>query len=124
MTSLLHEIEVNFSSSPQHSTPVGILAMQQNRLFFEYDASWLQTGLELSPFILPYRPGLTGHRQHEFGPLFGLFDDSLPDGWGLLLMDRHFRSQGVDPASISPLDRLLYLGLHTMGAPSQAFDRN
>ncbi len=22
---------------------------------------------------------------------FGLFDDSLPDGWGLLLMDRHFR---------------------------------
>ena len=43
-------------------------------------------------------------------------DDSLPDGWGLLLMDRHFRRQGVDPATLSPLDRLAYFGTHTMGA--------
>ena len=71
---------------------------------------------ELSPFILPSMPGLIEHKNQEFGPLFGLFDDSLPDGWGLLLMDRHFRSQGIDPVTITPLDRLLYLGLHTMGA--------
>ncbi len=116
MKPLLQEIEVNFSTSPSYSVSVGILVMQQNRLFFEYDTSWLQKGLELSPFILPCKPGLTEHKALEFGTLFGLFDDSLPDGWGLLLMDRHFRSLGVDPVTISPLDRLLYLGVHTMGA--------
>lgn len=116
MKSPLQEIVVNFTTSTSHTVPVGILAMQRNRLYFEYDTSWLQTGLELSPFILPSKPGLVEHKNREFGPLFGLFDDSLPDGWGLLLMDRHFRSQGIDPATISPLDRLLYLGLHTMGA--------
>src|SRR5207237_1238451 len=52
----------------------------------------------------------------SFGPLPGLFDDSLPDGWGLLLMDRMFRRRGIDPASVSPLDRLSYLGTRTMGA--------
>jgi len=32
------------------------------------------------------------------------------------LMDRHFRRQGIDPATLSPLDRLAYLGTSTMGA--------
>jgi len=45
-----------------------------------------------------------------------VFDDSLPDGWGLLLMDRHFRSLGRNLAEISPLDRLAWLGTRTMGA--------
>ena len=55
-------------------------------------------------------------QQREIGPLFGLFDDSLPDGWGLLLMDCHFHSLGLNPPTISPLDCLLYLGRSTMGA--------
>jgi serine/threonine-protein kinase HipA len=62
------------------------------------------------------RPGLIEHTDLRFGPLPGLFDDSLPDGWGLLLMDRHFRSQNIDPATLTSLDRLAYLGCRTMGA--------
>jgi serine/threonine-protein kinase HipA len=95
---------------------VGTLAEKDNRLFFEYDPGWLARGLELSPFSLPLQPGLIRHEDLRFGPLFGLFDDSLPDGWGLLLMDRAFRAKGIDPATVSPLDRLLYLGTRTMGA--------
>jgi serine/threonine-protein kinase HipA len=61
--------------------------------------------------------------------LFGVFDDSLPDGWGLLLMDRHFMRQGLAPEAISPLDRLAYLGSRTMGAltyhpPAQQEERD
>ena len=41
---------------------------------------------------------------------------SLPDGWGLLLVDRMFRRRGLDPAAVSPLERLSYLGTRTMGA--------
>jgi len=51
-----------------------------------------------------------------FGPVFGLFDDSLPDGWGLLLMDRLLRKQGVNTDRLSVMDRLAFLGTHTMGA--------
>jgi len=108
MAGAIQEVEVRFSPSPNRSFTVGILALHEKRLYFEYDVSWLQKGLELSPFILPCKPGLVEHCSHEFGPLFGLFDDSLPDGWGLLLMDRFFRRQGVDLPTVSPLDRLLY----------------
>src|SRR6185503_3930362 len=81
----------------------------------EYDAAFLSRGLALSPLKLPVRPGLIEHVDRAFGTLPGLIDDSLPDGWGLLLMDRMFRRRGVDPATISPLDRLSYLGTRTMG---------
>jgi len=110
------EIEVRYTKSPDTFFPVGTLAQKDDQVFFEYDQSWLIRGLELSPFFLPLQPGLISHKDHRFGPLFGLFDDSLPDGWGLLLMDRSFRSRGIDPATISVLDRLLYLGIETMGA--------
>ncbi|WP_446011086.1 type II toxin-antitoxin system HipA family toxin [Candidatus Electrothrix sp.] len=116
MAAGMQDVEVRFTVSPEESLPVGVLAIQGHRLFFEYHSFWLQRNLELSPFILPAKAGLVEHQQRTFGPLFGLFDDSLPDGWGLLLMDRHFRSLGREPSTLSPLDRLLYLGRSTMGA--------
>ena len=110
------EIEVSFTKSSKQSFPIGTLAEKENSIYFEYHQGWLDRGLELSPFTLPCKPGLIKHTNHGFGPLFGLFDDSLPDGWGLLLMDRFFRKQGIDLARVSVLDRLLYLGRETMGA--------
>jgi hypothetical protein len=51
--------------------------------------------------------------------LAGLFADSLPDGWGMLLMDRYFKKyQGREPYQIHPFERLAFLGEHTMGALS------
>lgn len=110
------EIEVRFRENPTTEFPVGTLAQKNSRLFFEYSSEWLAKGVELSPFTLPLQSGLISHQDHKFGPLFGLFDDSLPDGWGLLLMDRFFRSRKIDPGLVSVLDRLLYLGDRTMGA--------
>jgi serine/threonine-protein kinase HipA len=95
--------------------PVGTLAEDRGRVYFEYDSGFLVTGLNLSPFRLPFEPGLFEHTDREFGPLPGLFDDSLPDGWGRLLMDRHFRSLDLSLAGVSPLDRLSWLGTQTMG---------
>jgi serine/threonine-protein kinase HipA len=112
----MRKLNVKFQRSPQDILTVGTLAEQDRRIYFEYDPAFLDKGMQLSPFKLPARPGLIEHTDHAFGPLPGLFDDSLPDGWGLLLMDRHFRRQGVDPATLSPLDRLAYLGTRTMGA--------
>jgi len=110
--------DFNASCSPE--TPprrlVGTLAEHEHRIYFEYDRLFLEDPLWLSPFKLPPQPGLHEHRDLSFGPLFGLFDDSLPDGWGLLLMDRYFRQRGTLPETLSPLDRLAYLGTRTMGA--------
>ncbi len=114
--SSLRRLAVHLTTGPTESILVGTLAEHDRRTYFEYDAAWLARGTELSPFTLPARPGLIEHTDREFGPLPGLFDDSLPDGWGLLLMDRHFRRLGIDPALVSPLDRLAYLGTRTMGS--------
>jgi serine/threonine-protein kinase HipA len=112
----MKKLQVRFMRSRDDSIPVGTLAEERHRIYFEYDPGFLVLGLELSPFHLPLRSGLLQHSDHDFGPLPGLFDDSLPDGWGLLLMDRYFRKAGWNLAEISPLDRLSWLGTATMGA--------
>lgn len=95
---------------------VGTLAEQDGRVYFEYNAAFIAAPLPLSPFKLPVRSGVLAFTDTEFSRVFGVFDDSLPDGWGLLLMDREFRKRGLDPATLSVLDRLAYLGTHGMGA--------
>lgn len=95
---------------------VGTLAEAERRIYFEYAASFLEAPLPISPFKLPVRPGLFEHVDREFAPVFGVFDDSLPDSWGLLLMDREFKRRGRALASISVLDRLAYIGTRGMGA--------
>jgi len=113
----MKKLEVHFTrGGGGDSLHVGTLAEERGRVYFEYAPAFLATGLNLSPFRLPFDAGLFEHTDRDFGPLPGVFDDSLPDGWGLLLMDRHFRSQGLNLRAISPLDRLSWLGTRTMGA--------
>ncbi len=112
----MRKLEVRFTRRPQESLFVGTLAEDQGRIYFQYAPEFLALGLNLSPFHLPFEPGLFEYTDREFGPLPGLFDDSLPDGWGLLLMDRHLRKIGLEPVAVSPLDRLSWLGTRTMGA--------
>lgn len=112
----MKKLEVHLATGPGESRLVGQLAEADHRIYFEYDSGFLREPLWLSPFKLPPEPGLHEHRDRTFGPLFGLFDDSLPDGWGLLLMDRYFVRLGMAVETISPLDRLAYLGDRTMGA--------
>ena len=95
---------------------LGTLADNGLGILFEYSPAALHRGIELSSRHLPLRPGAF----HGFPPhqhhLPGLIADSLPDGWGMLLMDRLFRKQGRAPNSISPLDRLAFIGDRGMGA--------
>jgi serine/threonine-protein kinase HipA len=112
----LKKLSVRFTRRPGDSLAVGALAEERGRIYFEYAPEFLPSGLNLSPLRLPFASGLFEHAALDFGPLPGLFDDSLPDGWGLLLMDRHFRSLDRDPTGIGPLERLSWLGTRTMGA--------
>ena len=51
-----------------------------------------------------------------FEGLPGIFNDSLSDGWGRLLLDRQARMNGILPSELTPLDRLAYVGHIEMGA--------
>lgn len=96
--------------------PLGTLADSGRSVLFEYSPEALRQGLELSPRNLRLR-----HEAYSgFSPsqhrLPGLIADALPDGWGLLVMDRLFRRGGRDPGTLSPLDRLAFIGERAIGA--------
>jgi serine/threonine-protein kinase HipA len=95
---------------------IGTLLTRERALYFSYAPGFVEKPLPVSPFKLPVRAEVFQHTDREFGPVFGLFNDSLPDGWGMLLMDREFRKRGINPATLSPLDRLAYMGSRAMGA--------
>jgi len=85
-------------------------------IYFKYYTDFLDLGLEISPFKLPLNNQLHKAEQNPFDGLFGVFNDSLPDGWGRLLLDRKLLAEGILPTEISPLDRLAYVGGNGMGA--------
>lgn len=95
---------------------IGELAEKDHLIYFQYDPDFIEKSLWLSPYKLPLKIDLFEHKDKAFGPIFGLFDDSLPDGWGLMLMDRYLRGRGYSIEKLSILDRLSFLGSRTMGA--------
>jgi serine/threonine-protein kinase HipA len=96
--------------------PVGRLALHERRIYFEYDTGFIGSGLEISPLHLPLQSGLMRFQSDLFDGLPGVFNDSLPDGWGRLLFDRLLRSRGFLPDDVTPLDRLAHAGSHAQGA--------
>ena len=97
---------------------IGRLAHKERVIYFEYSKEFLNSSLQLSPYKLPLRAGVFVCDDDVFEGLFGLFGDSLPDGWGRLLLDRHFMNSGVNYNEITPLDRLSYIGAYGTGALS------
>jgi serine/threonine-protein kinase HipA len=95
---------------------VGRLALKARQIFFEYDASFMESRLNLSPFKLPVKSGVITSNDFIFDGLFGVFNDSLPDGWGRLLLDRALIKHKINPGGLSVLDRLCFVGSNGMGA--------
>lgn len=95
---------------------MGRLAVKERKIYFEYHPDFIHSGLELSPLKLPLKPGVIPCEEPVFGGLFGVFNDSLPDGWGRLLLDRKLIKAGINPDALTPLDRLCYVGKGGMGA--------
>ncbi len=98
---------------------VGTLALLPNNLVaFEYDDKWIVDGFAVSPFSLPLIKKVFIPKIDPFEGLFGVFSDSLPDGWGKLLVDRMLASKGINSREINILNRLAIVGDSGMGALS------
>lgn len=100
-----------------NGSTVGRISLNENSLcVFEYDNAFLKEGFSLSPFHLPLQSGLFTAPRMPFAGGFGVFDDSLPDGWGSLLLDRYLRKKGIEPEKLSLLQRLALTGSRGRGA--------
>ncbi|WAS90159.1 type II toxin-antitoxin system HipA family toxin [Nannocystis punicea] len=114
MTATGRKLEVRLERAADDVAVVGHLLLHERAIYFEYAPTWLARGPSISPLKLALQPGI--FKAPATTRLHGVFADALPDGWGLLLMDRLFRKRGLVPEQLSPLDRLAHLGARTMGA--------
>ncbi|MDR0617503.1 MAG: HipA N-terminal domain-containing protein [Endomicrobium sp.] len=101
-----------------HGKNVGRVAMTDTRCCaFEYDKVWLSDGFSISPFKFPLEKKVFIANPDPFDGNFGVFNDSLPEGWGRMLTDRMLVKKGFDDsAQVSILDRLAIVGANGMGA--------
>lgn len=101
-----------------HDEVVGIISLtpDNKRLAFEYDPHWLAEGFSISPLELPLKGGLFLAQPTPFYGNFGIFEDSLPDGYGRYLLHKALLREGVDDRNLSAIDRLSIVGNSGMGA--------
>ncbi|MGO2509754.1 MAG: type II toxin-antitoxin system HipA family toxin [Vibrio hibernica] len=98
---------------------VGKLVENSKQSFFQFDEAYLAAHpTSLAPFNLKADTSLQPAPRDPHYGIHGVFGDSLPDGWGLYLMDRVFRQNGHNPKEVTALERLAYLGDRCMGALS------
>jgi len=96
---------------------VGTLALHKEYFVaFEYDKEWLIDGFAISPFSLPLEKKVFIPKIEPFEGLHGVFADSLPDGWGRLLVERLMLTNQIQPKSVGNLERLAIVGSSGMGA--------
>ena len=93
-----------------------MLAQNRQGVYYQYDRGYLSRHPSLSPFTLPFDASLHQAPPSPHEGLHGVFADSLPDGWGRLLMDRVFRQRGIVPNQLTAMDRLAYVGDRGLGA--------
>ncbi len=114
----LQKLSVVRTLSTGERVAVGVLAQNRQGVFFQYDESYVQQFGNLSPFTLQANTQVQAAPKQPHRGIHGVFGDSLPDGWGMLLQDRVFRQQGILPAQVTAMDRLAFVGDKGMGALS------
>ena len=114
-------LEVTLQWDDRTAMRVGRLAYRDGQAWLEYAPDFLASDLQLSPLHHQAGPGLeTAWKRDVFEGLHGMFADSLPDGWGRLLVDRRARQLGFEPSQLTPLDRLACVGRRGIGALTYA----
>lgn len=116
---MARRLRIEIAFGPDNVHPVGQIAWDAARrsAAVEWDPAFLADTSPISPYHIKTLAGLyrTGNPA-AFEGLPGVFGDSLPDGWGRLLVDRELECRGAGRDAITPVDRLAIVGKHGMGA--------
>lgn len=91
---MIEKLDVHIDHYDTHLL-CGQLVSQGKDVFFKYSKDFIEKGFNLSPFKLAFNQEIQSSNLHFFENLFGVFHDSLPDGWGQLLMQRYFQDQNI-----------------------------
>lgn len=94
---------------------VGTLFDDDGVICFQYGNEWIENGFSISPITLPLSKKIYRNKNQVLDGLFGVFHDSLPDGWGNLLLRRKLSNVGVDYSKLSPLTKLSLVGKNGLG---------
>lgn len=86
------------------------------KIAFQYDDEWIKNGFSISPLSLPLSDKIYINQDKTFDGLFGVFYDSLPDGWGILLVKRMLARRGISYEKLSPLTKLSIISKNGLGA--------
>lgn len=102
-------------------TRIGAVALNDPIGFasFEYDPSFLASGIQLAPLMMPLAERVYSFPDlplRTFRGLPGLLADSLPDRFGNNLINAWLARQGRTPESFDAVERLCYTGQRGMGA--------
>ncbi|VEU81319.1 type II toxin-antitoxin system HipA family toxin [Haploplasma axanthum] len=89
--------------------------LENNRIGFQYDEEWVKNGFSISPFSLPLSDDVYISKSPYFKGLYGVFNDSLPDGWGEFLVRRMLAKKGINFEKLTPLERLTLIGSNGLG---------
>src|ERR1700674_3040613 len=100
---------------------IGAVSLEEGARFcaFQYYPAFLASGIELSPITMPLSPRIyqfPSLPEVSFHGLPGLLADSLPDKFGVALIDAWLATQGRRPESFNAVERLCYIGVRGMGA--------
>ncbi len=106
-------VSIQFS---KNEIELGELVSEGRAIYFKYYTDFINKGIEISPLKLKLNTGINKADTIPFDGLFGVFADSLPDGWGKLLLDRALTAKGIDISNMTMLDRLAFVGSKGMGA--------
>lgn len=107
------DVSIKFSND---EIAVGKIILDNRLVHFKYNDDFLALGLNLSPIKLQFDNSIQIADPDPFHGIFGVFDDSLPDGWGMLLLNRALEKQGLSLNDINILDQLAYIGDSGKGA--------
>ncbi|MCD8203680.1 MAG: type II toxin-antitoxin system HipA family toxin [Coprobacillus sp.] len=89
--------------------------IEEGKSAFQYDKEWIKSGFSISPLSLPLSDKVYITCKDELNSLFGVFYDSLPNGWGELITRRALMKKGISYDSLSPLTKLALLSPFSLG---------
>ena len=100
----------------QPRLPIGKLAMAGGQAQLEWSKDVVDSARRISPVLYPPEVGLHAARSRDFEGLHGFLADSLPEGWGRLLMRRQLAKMGMRIEELNGLERLALVGTRGRGA--------
>lgn len=102
-------------------TTIGAVSLddQNKTADFEYNPSFIKSGIQVSPIMMPLKTGIYRFPElsyETYRGLPGLLSDSIPDKFGNTIIDIWLSKQGRLPEGLNAVERLCYTGKRGMGA--------